>query len=84
MKDKIQPLLYEAMEAAGFVKDGKPKLNEFADYIGVAPKTVTEWKKNISGVATFALNQLIENEKLRKEVEKSRKFKANLKEYFED
>lgn len=84
MKEKIQPLLYEAMEAAGFVKDGKTKLNEFADYIGVAAKTVTSWKKNISGVATFALNQLIENEKLRKEVEKSRKFKANLKEYFED
>ena len=81
MKEKIQPLLYEAMEAAGFVKDGKPKLNEFAEYIGVAPKTVTEWKKNISGVGTFALKQLIENEKLRKEVEISNKFKLALNEY---
>ena len=52
--ENIQPLLLEAMESAGYVKDGKPRLNEFADYIGVAPKTVTGWKKSISVIATFA------------------------------
>jgi hypothetical protein len=81
--ENIQPLLFEAMEAAGYVKDGKPIIYEFADYIGVAPKTVITWKKSISVIATFALKQLIENEKLRKELSSSRKFKSALKEYLE-
>ena len=81
--ENIQPLLLEAMESAGYVKDGKPRLNEFADYIGVAPKTVTGWKKSISVIATFALKQLIENERLRDELSSSKKFKSALKEYLE-
>lgn len=83
MKEDIQPLLLEAMKAAGYVQDGKPKINDFADYIGVASKTVTSWKKSISGVAAFALKQLIKNEELRKELDSSRKFKSSLKEYLE-
>lgn len=78
-------LILEAMRACGINPDVKGAVKEFAEKIKVSAKTVTGWKNNkLSDVAEVLMETLIENQKLKRQLENSVLFRQQLREFLSE
>lgn len=63
---------------------GIKTVREFASVCRVSEKTMTGWKKKITPLGSAIIELMLDNHLLKQELEKSRNFKAALREMVQD